>query len=128
MDRNTCPVPKKLLFLITIVNGNTGEAVAEYYRTQGLDYIMIAPGYGAAGFEFLDYLGMTETEKDMVIAVGSEDLVNRIMPLAEKALHLYAPGHGIAFTVPVAGISGPRALYYVTGYEERIQREEHQDD
>lgn len=128
MDNKTCPVPQKLLFLITIVNREDGELAVDFYRAQGIDYVMVAPCYGAAGLELLDFLGMTETEKEMVICVGNEDLVQRVLPLAEKKLQLDEAGKGVAFTIPVAGISGPKALYYVMGHGEKKRMEDHQNE
>ncbi|MDD4584188.1 MAG: hypothetical protein PHR60_08410 [Eubacteriales bacterium] len=111
-------------FIITIVKRGDGEKVAAFYRSHGLTFNMISPGYGAAGLEILDYLGLTETEKDMIISIAKEDQVHEILPLVEETFHLKAPGNGIVFTVPITGISGSTAFYYVTGCEKKESENE----
>lgn len=119
MEQNSSSVPEKILFLITIMNRDKGEDVAAFYRENGLTFNLISPGYGAAGLEILDYLGLTETEKDIVISISTEEKVHKVLPLVNNAFNLNDPGTGIAFTIPIAGISGPKALRYVSGFLER---------
>ena len=124
MEHTTCPVPKKMKLLITILNKNDGEEVAAFYRAHGMTFNMIAPAYGAAGLEIMDYLGLSNTEKDMIVSIATADTVNAILPVIRRKFNLDKPNTGIAFTIPLAGISGPRALHYVSGYEESGENDE----
>lgn len=108
------PALGRIMILMTIIPKDKGDEVSTFYRTLGLNFNMISPCYGAGGLEFSDYLGLTETEKDMVISVGPDQKVREALSLAKEHFHLNEPGHGIAFTLPINGISGPRAYSYVT--------------
>ncbi|MDD3349860.1 MAG: hypothetical protein PHC40_03270 [Eubacteriales bacterium] len=121
MTQKTCPVPQNLKFVFTIVKRDVGEAVAAFYRSHAISYNFISPGYGAAGLEIRDYLGFSETEKDIVISVCTEEELAKVLPAVVEEFDLEKPDSGILFSIPVAGISGPRALLYVTGYEEEVQ-------
>lgn len=121
MEQDVCAVPRKLLLLITIVNREAGEDVAALYRANGITFNMISPGYGAAGLEILDYLGLTETEKDIVFSIAPDEKIRDILPLVNDLFNLKDPGTGIAFTIPVSGVSGPKALHYISGFWEKIK-------
>ncbi len=124
MEHTTSPVPKRMKLLITILNKDDGEEVAAFYRKHGLTFNMIAPAYGAAGLEIMDYLGLTSTEKDMLISMADEDKIRMILPDLQKTFGLDKPNSGIAFTIPLAGISGPKALRYVSGHDDRSEEKD----
>ena len=58
MEHTTCPVPKRMKLLITILNKDDGEEMVAFYRDHGITFNMIAPAHGAAGLEIMDYLGL----------------------------------------------------------------------
>jgi hypothetical protein len=121
MEHTTCPVPKKMKLLFTILNKDDGEEMVAFYRDHGITFNIIAPAYGAAGLEIMDYLGLTNTEKDMVISIADENKIQEILPKIREVKDLDKPNSGIAFTIPLAGISGPKALQYVSGHYERSE-------
>ena len=124
MEHTNCPVPQKVKMLITILKKDDGEEVAAFYRERGVTFNMIAPAYGAAGLEIMDYLGLTETEKDIVISISDGAHIDSILPEVREAFNLDKPNRGIAFTIPLAGISGPKALRYVSGIDKRSEKDE----
>ena len=124
MEHTTCPVPKRMKLLITILNKDDGEEMVAFYRDHGITFNMIAPAHGAAGLEIMDYLGLTDMEKGMVLSVADEDKIHEILTKIKEVIDLERPNTVIAFTIPLAGISGPKALRYVCGYEERSGRNE----
>lgn len=119
MQHKTCPVPQNIKFVFTIVKRDVGEKVASFYRERGISYNMISPGYGAAGLEIRDYLGFSETEKDIILSVATEEILEKVIPEVVREFDLESPDTGVLFSIPIAGISGPKALLYVTGYEEK---------
>lgn len=123
MKQQAAAAPERLLVLLTITDRDRGESFADLYRELDLNFNMISPCYGAAGLEILDYFGLTETERDMVITIGPEDRVRNALQRARTRFHLEEPGSGIALTLPVTGVSGPRAYAYVTTVLQR--REPH---
>lgn len=103
----------KLLF--TIVERGLGNEVVEYFRESGVTFNMVCPGYGGAGSDFLDYLGLTTSEKDIILSVVTETKVTYVMNKIQFKFDLDEPGNGIMFAMPITGVSGPLALRYISG-------------
>lgn len=106
---------KRIKLLIAIVYRGKGDDVAEILRESGVTYNMVSPAYSAAGSELMDYLGLTNPERDMVLSVITEDKVSSILNKILYKLDLDVPGNGLAFTIPITGVSGPLALRYISG-------------
>ncbi len=62
-------------------------------------------GVGTAHSELLDYLGIGETEKTVLLSVFPESDEELIIREIREKLSLYLVGKGISFTIPLAGIS-----------------------
>lgn len=114
---------KRIKFLITIVDRGLGDEVVCSLRESGITFNMISPGYGAAGSDILDYLGLTDTEKDLVLSVVTEDKVTSVMNKIRYKFDLDEPGNGIVFAIPITGVSGPLALKYISGIQEEDRKE-----
>lgn len=84
-----------LKMLVTIVDRGKGAAAVSLYREQRLHFDYLCMGLGTANSKILDYFGLSETEKDVVIT---------LVPA-----HRVRPGHGIGpisasiSAVPAAG-------------------------
>lgn len=106
---------KGIKLLITIVPRGKGEEVARLCRENGLTFSMISPAYGAAGTHFIDYLGLNNPEKDCVLSVVRTEFSHEMLTLIHTHFRLDEPNTGIALTVPITGVSGPRAMRYISG-------------
>lgn len=62
-------------------------------------------GYGTAKSHYMSYLGLDEIEKRVVYSLIPSDCESRVLRTINKRLKLYLMGNGIAFTVPLSGIS-----------------------
>ncbi len=109
---------KRVKLLTVIVDRGRGEEVAEVLRENGVTFNLISPAYCAAGSQLMDYLGLTSLERDIVLSVVSERISHEVLNKILYKFDLDGPSNGIAFTVPVAGVSGPLALRYMTGCQE----------
>lgn len=69
----------------------------------GISYRFAATG--TAHSSVLDYLGIGETEKSVVLSVIPECDEERIIKRIREEMSLYLVGRGISFTVPLTGIS-----------------------
>ena len=83
----------RLKLLVTIVDRPRGEAVARICGGLGVHLHLGMLGRGTASSEVLDFLGLGETDKAVILG----ELV--------RGLHLRRPGKGILFTLPLSGIS-----------------------
>ena len=62
-------------------------------------------GYGTAKSQYLSYLGLDEIEKRIVYSLIPNYSEARVLRAINRRLRLYLPGNGIAFTIPLSGIS-----------------------
>jgi hypothetical protein len=53
----------------------------------------------------MDVLGLTSLDKDVTLCVVPRFAVHRALRALSDELGLYKPGHGIAFAIPLSGIS-----------------------
>ncbi|MGN1052231.1 MAG: hypothetical protein ACI4SH_02435, partial [Candidatus Scatosoma sp.] len=60
---------------------------------------------GTARSTVLDYLGLGETEKKLVISLIPESAADAVMKQIRENMPLYLPGRGICFILPLSGAS-----------------------
>lgn len=102
----------RLKMLVTIVDRGKGAAAVSLYRAQRLHFDYLCMGLGTASSQILDYFGLAETAKDVVITLVPTPKIKRIIALADERFRFSRPGRGILFTVPLGAVSGqvPRVL------------------
>lgn len=102
----------RLKLLAAIVDRDKGAAAAELFRREGLCFDFLCMGRGTASSQILDYFGLSETEKDVVLTLVPAPRVGTVIRLADERFHFDRPGRGILFTVPLSAVSGqiPRVL------------------
>lgn len=99
---NRIPRPK---LLIGIVNYGEEDKVKHIINEVSLAFSFTFEGLGTARSHLLDYLGIGETEKSVMFLLIPETDEDVIIRALRAQLSLYLAGRGIAFTVPLAGIS-----------------------
>lgn len=109
---------KRIKLLVTIVDRGLGEEVSKVLREDGITFNLISPAYCAAGSQLMDYLGLTSLERDLVFSVVSDTIAHEVLNKILYKFDLDEPSNGLAFTIPVCGVSGPLALRYMTGQQE----------
>lgn len=92
--------------LVTIVDREVGDTAAELYRTAGAPIHLAFLGRGTANSEMLDYLGLGETEKDVLVSLVTASAAPVLVNMAIRKLQLEKPGKGIIFTLGLAAVSG----------------------
>ena len=100
--RNRVPRPK---LLISIVNNGEDHRVKQIINEVSLGFSFVFEGLGTARSHLLDYLGIGETEKSVMFLLIPETDEDAIIRALRAQMSLYLAGRGIAFTVPLAGIS-----------------------
>ena len=104
--------PVKLM--VTIVDRGKGEKITKLYWQYGITFHLICLGRGTADLNLLSYLGLGETEKDVVLSVITESRVPNIMQVLLKEMNFDVPGNGIAFTIPIGSVDGSAALKFIS--------------
>lgn len=103
MDKeSTSPIIK---MLVTIVDRKKTDHVAEFFQERGLHANFAILGVGTASSEILDYLGLGETDKGVILSLIPQDRIAGILKGITDSMQLSKPGKGICFTLPLSGIS-----------------------
>ncbi len=102
------PAPKranrvKLLFSVT--NPSDEKKLKEILDDASVSLSFTFAGTGTARSQVLDYFGIGESSKSVVISLIPESDEDRIMHALRRDMALYLVGKGISFTVPLTGIS-----------------------
>lgn len=97
----------KLNFLIT--ERSLGNKVSKLLKEKGFDKYFLFYAKGSASSNILDYLGIGETEKEVIIYPSNESDALKIMECIKNSEFLKST---ILFRVPVSGISSLKSLEY----------------
>ena len=97
----------KLTFLIT--ERSQGNKINKFLKERGFDKYFLFYAKGSATSNILDYLGIGETEKEVIVYPSSENDALKIMSYIKESEFLKDT---IVFRVPVSGISSLKSLEY----------------
>ena len=111
---------QKIKCLVIIVNRDKGEQVAELCRSYQLYFTYGILALGTAGSDLLDYLGIGETDKELLFCCLPAQLEQEVMHRIATETQIRKMGHGIMFTMPLSGISSlfQRNILCGRSYEE----------
>lgn len=116
------PGVKKLKLLVTVVN----RSKALFYQDllEGFDVTMqlVIYGKGTANSEMLNFLGLAEPEKAIILSCVREDRVKDIMETLTEKFEKVKNGKGIAYTIGMQSIIGVAIYQFLSN--NRIKKEE----
>ncbi|MBQ9805755.1 MAG: hypothetical protein IJW49_04535 [Clostridia bacterium] len=96
---------KRAKLLVCIIKKGDVMALTEACNEVAVSLHFSAIGYGTAKSNYMSYLGLDEIEKRMVYALIPNYCESRVLKAINRKLKLYLMGNGIAFTIPLSGIS-----------------------
>ena len=105
MAKRTTIPEKRVKLLVCIITKGDEIALTEACNEQCVALSFSGLGYGTAKSHYLSYLGLDEIEKSIVYSLIPNYCEARVLRAINKRLKLYLMGNGIAFTVPLSGIS-----------------------
>ena len=94
-----------LKWLISIVPRGRGNAVAQICNENHIAVQLLAQARGTASSDIQLVLGLGEPGKDMVMSLVPGAVLPRLLPALREQLEFSKADHGIAFTIPLSGIS-----------------------
>ena len=101
---------RKLKFTFFITERNLGNKLNKFLKEKGFDKYFLFYAKGSATSNILDYLGIGETEKEVIIYPSNESDAIKMMDCIRESELLKST---IAFRVPVKGISSLKSLEYL---------------
>ncbi len=97
--------PKHPLKLMgVIVDRGQGDRIAEVCQQMHIPFQFISLGTGTASSEILDYFGLGETQKELVLCLLPAPLVQPLQQTLLERFHLDRPGRGILFTIRLSSV------------------------
>ena len=105
MAKRTTTPEKRVKLLVCIIKKGDEIALTEACNEQCVALSFSGLGYGTAKSHYMSYLGLDEIEKRIVYSLIPDYCESRILKAINKRLKLYLMGNGIAFTIPLSGIS-----------------------
>ena len=102
-------------FVISIVNPNEAELLAELCRKLEIPLAVNLYGHGTAVRSMLELLGIDSSEKRIVAAVASGEKTKELIREEKKNLYIGVPGHGIIVSVPVKSVGGGKIMALLNG-------------
>lgn len=114
----------RLYMMVTITDRNRKKKFEEFYKKNEHMVFFTTLGRGTANSEMLDYFGLEESEKVVILSVVTEETWKKLRREMIVKMQIDVPGTGIAFIVPVSSIGGKKVLQYLIGGQEFEKEEE----
>ena len=98
--------PQKLKLLFTVVDRKKAEFYADFIQSFEVNMQLTLAARGTASTETLSMLGLTDSEKSVIISVIKEEKAPAALNALEEKFRTIKNGKGIAYTVPMSGTIG----------------------
>ena len=98
--------PKALKLLVTVVNKNKADFYIDFLHQFEVNLQLQMRAMGTAGSEMLHYLGLEESEKQVLFSIVREDMAPLALKGLEEKFATIRGGKGIAYTVPLSSTVG----------------------
>lgn len=114
----------ELFAMVSILNKYKVKKIAEFYEQQGISVTMWMMGRGTAAVEILDYFGLEESAKVVLLSLVTRETWNEVKKGLLKRMNIEVPGTGIVFIIPVSSIGGKKQLQFLTERQNFVKGEE----
>ena len=92
------------LLMIVVDRGKAAKA-ARFLQEYSCPVQLILNGHGTASSKIMDYLGLDEPQKEIIISMAAGECASVILKRLEKEMNFSRPGLGIACSLPLSGIT-----------------------
>ncbi len=96
---------KRVKLLVGIINKEDEKQFTEVVNECSTALHFSGLGHGTAKSSYMSYFGFNEIDKRVTMSLIPDTLEHEILSAVGHALKLYLVGRGIAFTIPLSGIS-----------------------
>lgn len=125
--KTTKALPQKLKLLFTIVNRSKAEFYTDLLQEYDVNMQLSMFGNGTASTEILQYLGLADSEKAVIISVIREEKVSSALALLDEKFKTVKNGKGIAYTVPLTSIIGVAIYQFLSNNRMSVKDEKQAD-
>lgn len=114
----------EIYLMMTITERKRADVFINFYETHQVDVHTVTLGRGTASSEMLDFLGLENSEKTVILSIVTATVWKKIKKGLERQLQIDIPGTGIAFIIPLSSIGGKRELLFLTENQNFMKGEE----
>ena len=115
--------PKRLKILITIVERAKADFYLDTLEGYEVNLQTVIYGKGTAPSEMLQYLGLSEGRKAVIISIVQEEKIKKIFADYEDKYFKTKNGKGIAFTIPISSVIGVIIYQFLSNTVDGIRGE-----
>ena len=98
--------PDKMLLLFTVVSREKAEFFIDLLEGFEINMQMVLSASGTASTQMMELLGLTNSEKSVIISTLRKDRESAVLSALEEKFRTVRGGAGIAYTVPMSSIIG----------------------
>lgn len=95
----------RICAMFTIVDYGLYHKITDLYQRNHIPITLVTHGHGAANSEIYEILGFGESKKVILLNVLTEAMAGHMYEILNREMSFKKPGTGIAFTLPINGIS-----------------------
>lgn len=96
---------RRVKLLVGIINKEDEKRFTEIVNESCVALHFSGVGHGTARSSYMNYFGFNEIEKRLTMSLIPDGMEHSVLSAIGHGLKLYLVGRGIAFTVPLSGIS-----------------------
>jgi hypothetical protein len=111
---------RKLKMLFTVIDRSKTLFYVDLLEQFEVNVQMVLYGKGTANSQIRDLLGLTETEKSVIISYIREDKVKEALETLDEKFHKVKNGKGVAFTVSLDSIIGV-SMYQLLSNDQTVK-------
>lgn len=114
IEKNVLEAPKKLALLFTIVDRRKGDFYFDVLEGFDVNFQTVLYGVGTATSEIQSLLGLTNSDKAIILSIIKEENVKDVLALYEDKYFKLKNGKGIAFSVAMDSMIGKLAYEFLS--------------
>ena len=114
--------PMKLELLLAVVHNDKAAYYASIIQSHKANLQLTIPAKGTTHL-ILDYLGLTERPKTMIISVVRADQAAGLINLLDEVFKKGKNYKGLAFTLPLSSVIGTRVYGFLSNDKRTVKEE-----
>ena len=122
MEKTRNIAPMKLELLLAVVHNDKAAYYASIIQSHKANLQLTLPAKGTTHL-ILDYLGLTERPKTMIISVVRADQADRLIKQLDDTFKKGRNYKGLAFTIPLSSVIGTRVYGFLSNDKRTVQQE-----
>ena len=109
--------PQKMKLLFTVVNRKKAEFYTDLLQNFEVNMQLALSASGTAGSSMMELLGLTDSEKTVIISIIRSDKAKEALAALEEKFKTVKGGKGIAYTVPMTSTIGVAIYQFLSNTE-----------